>query len=150
MSRIVLLDPKLTPHVNFNNFQAEENFFIFKIFGTSRWRKSSSNTPDWSILLKFGQNVPQRQKLEVTKFRHHRVRGFWLSAVSLVIRPLSLPPPGLIGLKLVETFFIWAKTSSFNISHFSRSFNLVRHQDLQEKSLSFWCCTFLKVRESLV
>ena len=46
MSRIVLLDPKLTPHVNFNNFQAEENFFIFKIFGTSRWRKSSSNPPD--------------------------------------------------------------------------------------------------------
>ena len=36
MSRIVLLDPKLTPHVNFNNFQAEEIFFIFKIFGTSR------------------------------------------------------------------------------------------------------------------
>ena len=58
MSRIVLLDPKLTLHVNFNNFQAEENFFIFKIFGTSRWRKSSSNSLDWSILLKFGQNVP--------------------------------------------------------------------------------------------
>ena len=36
MSRIVLLDPKLTSHVNFNNFQAEGNFFIFKIFGTSR------------------------------------------------------------------------------------------------------------------
>ena len=36
MSRIVLLDPKLTPHVNFKNFQAEENFFIFKIFGMSR------------------------------------------------------------------------------------------------------------------
>ena len=33
MSRIVLLDPKLTPHVNFNNFQAEENFFIFKFLG---------------------------------------------------------------------------------------------------------------------
>ena len=48
MSRIVLLDPKLTPHVNFNNFQAEENFFIFKIFGASRWRKSSSNPP-WLI-----------------------------------------------------------------------------------------------------
>ena len=28
--------------------------------------------------------------------------------------------------------------------------NLVRHQDLQEKSLSFLCCTSLKVRESLV
>ena len=36
MSRIVLLDPKLTPHVNFNNFQAEENFSFSKIFGTSR------------------------------------------------------------------------------------------------------------------
>ena len=27
---------KIDPHVNFNNFQAEENFFIFKIFGTSQ------------------------------------------------------------------------------------------------------------------
>ena len=50
--------PKIDPHVNFNNFQAEEDFFIFKIFGTSRWRKSSSSHPDWSILLKFGKNVP--------------------------------------------------------------------------------------------
>ena len=33
MSRIVLLDPKLThPHVNFSKFQAEENLFIPKIF----------------------------------------------------------------------------------------------------------------------
>ena len=30
-------------------------------------------------------------------------------------------------LKLVATFLVWAKTSSFNISHFSQSFNLVRH-----------------------
>ena len=36
MSRIVHLDPKLTPNVTFSNFQAEENFFIFKIFGTSQ------------------------------------------------------------------------------------------------------------------
>ena len=28
MSRIVLLDPKLTLHVNFSNFQVEENFFL--------------------------------------------------------------------------------------------------------------------------
>ena len=29
--------PKIDPpHDNFSNFQAEENFFIFKIFGTSR------------------------------------------------------------------------------------------------------------------
>ena len=38
---------------------------------------------------------------------------------------------------LLQPFLVWAKTSSFNISHFSRSFNLVRHQDLREKSLSF-------------
>ena len=57
MSRIVVLDPKLTPHVNFSNFQAEENFFIFKIYGTSRWEKSSRNPLDWSILLKFGENM---------------------------------------------------------------------------------------------
>ena len=36
MSRFVLLDPKLTPHVNFSNFHAEENFFTFQIFETSR------------------------------------------------------------------------------------------------------------------
>ena len=28
--------PKIDPHANFSNFQAEENLFIFKIFGTSR------------------------------------------------------------------------------------------------------------------
>ena len=33
--------------------------------------------------------------------------------------------------------FWYGFTSSFNISHFSRSFNLVRHQDLQEKNRSF-------------
>ena len=27
--------PKIDPHVNFSNFQAEENFFIFKIFETT-------------------------------------------------------------------------------------------------------------------
>ena len=27
--------PKIDPHVNFSNFQAKENFFIFIIFGTS-------------------------------------------------------------------------------------------------------------------
>ena len=33
MSRIVLLDPKLTPHVNFNSFQAEEIFSFSKFLG---------------------------------------------------------------------------------------------------------------------
>ena len=43
--------------VNVRNTQAEENFFIFKVFETSRWEKSGSNLPDWSTLLKFGQNM---------------------------------------------------------------------------------------------
>ena len=37
--------PKIDPRLNFSNFQAEENFFIFQIFGTSRREKSSSNNP---------------------------------------------------------------------------------------------------------
>ena len=57
MSRIVPLYPKLILHVNFSNFQAEEIFFIFKIFEMSQWGESSSNPLDWSILLKFGQKM---------------------------------------------------------------------------------------------
>ena len=33
MSRIILLDPKLTPHVNFGNFQADETFSFCKFLG---------------------------------------------------------------------------------------------------------------------
>ena len=46
------------PPCQFQQFSSRGKFFIFKIFGMSRWKKSSSNPPDWSILLKFGQNVP--------------------------------------------------------------------------------------------
>ena len=45
MSRIVLLDPKLTPHVNFNNFQAEENFH-FQNFWDVSMRKEQQQPPD--------------------------------------------------------------------------------------------------------
>ena len=45
MSKIVLLDPKLTPNVNFNNFQAEEIFFIFKHFGRRLDEKRAVATP---------------------------------------------------------------------------------------------------------
>ena len=38
--------PKVDPHVNFSNFQAEEMFFIFKIFGTSPMRKEQQQLPD--------------------------------------------------------------------------------------------------------
>ena len=32
MSRMILFDPKLTPHVNFISVKVEVNFFILKIF----------------------------------------------------------------------------------------------------------------------
>ena len=54
MSRIVVLDPKLTPpHVNFNNFQVEENFFICKFLGRLDEKSAAATPPDRSILLKF-------------------------------------------------------------------------------------------------
>ena len=48
MSRIVLLDPKLTPHVNFNNVQAEENFVHFQNFGDVSMTKEQPQPP-WLI-----------------------------------------------------------------------------------------------------
>ena len=57
MSRIVLLDPKLIPHVNFSNFQAEENFFHFVNFSDASMSKEQQQPPDQLILLKFGQNM---------------------------------------------------------------------------------------------
>ena len=66
MARNVLLDPKLIPHVKFSNFQAEENFFIFIIFfGCVDEKRAAAPPPpppppppaDWSILLKFSQNI---------------------------------------------------------------------------------------------
>ena len=46
------------PHVNFSNFQAEESFSFSKFL--RRLKKRSSSPPDWSILLKFSQNMSQR------------------------------------------------------------------------------------------
>ena len=45
MSRIVLLDTKLTPHVNFSNFQAEENVFIFKLLGRLDKKRVAGTPP---------------------------------------------------------------------------------------------------------
>ena len=54
MSRIVLLDTKLIPHVNFSNFQAEEKFLFLKFLGRL---EEQLQPPDSSFLLKFGQNM---------------------------------------------------------------------------------------------
>ena len=48
MSRIVLLDPKFTPHVNLGNFQAEEIFFHFQNFWDISMRKKQQQPP-WLI-----------------------------------------------------------------------------------------------------
>ena len=48
MSRIVLFDPKLPPHVNVSNFQAEE-FFLFSKLIRRLDEKRTASTP-WLIL----------------------------------------------------------------------------------------------------
>ena len=45
MSRIVLFDPKLTPYVNFSNFQAEENFSFSKFWDVSL--RKVQQQPSW-------------------------------------------------------------------------------------------------------
>ena len=55
----------------------------------------------------------------------------------LSVKQLKLSIAHYFLKSLLQPFLVGAKTSSFIISHFSQSFNLVRHQDLQEKSLSF-------------
>ena len=47
MSRIVLFDPKLTPHINFSDFQAEE-FFSFSTFlgGLNEKRAAATENPN--------------------------------------------------------------------------------------------------------
>ena len=45
MFRIVLLDPKLSRHVNFSNFRAEENFVIFKTFRDVSMKKEQQQLP---------------------------------------------------------------------------------------------------------
>ena len=47
MSRIVYLDPKLTPQVNLSNFQAEEKFLILYILGRLNEKRAAA-TP-WLI-----------------------------------------------------------------------------------------------------
>ena len=66
----------------------------------------------------------------------------------LSIKHLNFPSPIL---KLVATFSGMGWNQLFLIPQILVDpLILVRRQDLREKSLSFLCCTFLKVRESLV
>ena len=55
----------------------------------------------------------------------------------LSVKHLKLSIVHYFSKSLLQPFLVWAKTSSFNISHFSRSFNLVRHQDYREKAYLF-------------
>ena len=45
MSRIVLLDPKLTPSVNLSNFQVEENFSFSKVLGRLDEKRAAATPP---------------------------------------------------------------------------------------------------------
>ena len=52
--------PKIDPHVNFSNLQAQENVSFCKFLGRNNKKRAAANPPDRSILLKFGQNVHSR------------------------------------------------------------------------------------------
>ena len=61
MSKIVLLDPELTPHVNFSNFQAEEIFLFFKFLGRLYEKRAEiiENDNSWAVtsLSKVGKKL---------------------------------------------------------------------------------------------
>ena len=57
MSRIVLLDPKLTTHLNFSNFQVEEFFLFCKFLGRLDEKRAAATPLTDQIFLKFGQNM---------------------------------------------------------------------------------------------
>ena len=48
--------PKVDPQLNFSSFQVEENFSFCKFLGRLDEKRAAA-TPDWSILLKCGQNM---------------------------------------------------------------------------------------------
>ena len=80
-SRIFVLDPKLTPHVNFSNFQAEKNFVIFKIFDMSPSKKEWQQPPWWINFAKIWSELI----LKITrspKGHHGRLSLNWEASVS--------------------------------------------------------------------
>ena len=103
ISKIVLPGPKLTP-MSISAISRQRKCFHFVNFWTPRWEKNSSNPPDQSILLKFGQNMFYGWKLKVTKFGHHRIMRFLIGSCEFGHLGLWVPP-GLIGLKWMGYLF---------------------------------------------
>ena len=50
--------PKIDPPCQFQQFSSRGKFFSFQNFWDVSMTKDQQQPPDWSILLKFGQNVP--------------------------------------------------------------------------------------------
>ena len=83
-------------------FKHRKNVSFSKFLGRLDEKRAAA-TPWLTNFAKMWPKGVSRIKLKVTKFGHHRIRGFWLAAVSLAIRACEPPPPGLIGLKQVQT-----------------------------------------------
>ena len=91
MSRIVLLDLKLTP-MSISAIFKQIKIFHFQNFWDVSMVKQQQQ-PFWLInFAKIWLERVLRINLKVAKFWHHRVRGSWLTAVSLVIRASEKPP----------------------------------------------------------
>ena len=96
--------PKIDHPCKFQQFPRREKFFHFVNFRDVSMRKEQQQPP-WLInFAKIWSEHVLKIKTKVTKFGHHRIRGFWLAAVSLIIRAFEPPPPpGLIGLRFEKT-----------------------------------------------
>ena len=107
--------PKLTPMSISAIFKQKKNFSFSKFFRCLDEKRAAAPPPPPPWLINFDKICSEhvlRIKLKVTKFGHHRIRGFWLAAVTLVIRVSEPhpPSPGLIGLRvfsLLEKILGW-------------------------------------------
>ena len=91
--------PPPPPHA-FLSFSSKTKKFICSIF-----RDVSSNCPDEWIFLTFCPNVPNRQKLNFTKFGYATMSRFRVTVNNLMVwakKPPSPPPSPVVGYRVTS------------------------------------------------
>ena len=76
---------KLYPSLHFHGFQAKTKEFMCLIFLDVSFQKQLQKLPGESILLKFCQNVSNRQNLKVTKFEGATYSRFRVMVNNLMV-----------------------------------------------------------------
>ena len=85
-------------------FSSETKKIICSIFREVSFQKQLqyNKPPGTLILLKFCQNVPNRQKVKVTKFRGARLSRFRVMVNYMTVRAKSPPPPPILRVTFCE------------------------------------------------